>query len=306
MSPRLTDALLALGLAAAMLVQLVLADEPGATAVGIVGALAVTLPLAWRRRAPLAVVLTSVGAALAQELLGGGLYSGQPPLAAAIVAGGVAFYSLGAHAPERRAATGFVIGVAGLWATVVATGDTDVQSFLFSGGLVATAPWLAGRSTRARALRLAAVEREREQRALTAVSEERAGSRASCTTWSPTASCSWSCRRRARGASSTRIRSGRGPRWTRSRRRVGRRSPRCAPRSGMLRDEGEAAELQPQPTLGDLDDLVAEMREAGLGVDLTVAGAPASSPSASTAPPTGSSRRRSRTRSATPGPCRRA
>jgi hypothetical protein len=162
MSDRVTDALIALALAVGLLLQLVLADEPGVTAVGVAGGLALTLPLAWRRRAPLAVVLTSVGAALAQEMLGGDLYSGQPPLVAAIVTGGVAFYSLGAHAPERRSAIGLATGVAGLWATVVATGDTDVQSFLFSGGLVAIAPWLAGRTTRARALRLAAVGRERE------------------------------------------------------------------------------------------------------------------------------------------------
>jgi signal transduction histidine kinase len=274
MSDRVTDALIALALAVGLLLQLVLADEPGVTAVGVAGGLALTLPLAWRRRAPLAVVLTSVGAALAQERLGGGLYSGQPPLVAAIVTGGVAFYSLGAHAPERRAALGLATGVAGLWATVVATGDTDVQSFLFSGGLVAIAPWLAGRTTRARALRLAAVEREREQRARTAVSEERRriarelhdvvahgvvlmvlqaqGARRILDQDPARARAALDAIEETGGTALAEIRAS----------------------LGMLRDEDDAAELRPQPTLGDLEDLVAEMREAGLGVDLTVAGRP--------------------------------
>ena len=42
---------------------------------------------------------------------------------------------------------------------------------------------------------------------------------------------------------------------------------------GILREDGERAALAPQPTLGDLDDLVAEMRQAGLHVDLEVRGA---------------------------------
>ena len=174
MSPRLTDALLALGLAAAMLLQLVLADEPGATAVGIVGALAVTLPLAWRRRAPLAVVLTSRGAPRWRRSCS----------AAACTPGSRRWPRRSRRAvsrstrwaptpPSAARRSGSSSASPGCGPTVVATGDTDLQSFLFSGGLVATAPWLAGRSTRARALRLAAVEREREQRARTAVSEER-------------------------------------------------------------------------------------------------------------------------------------
>jgi signal transduction histidine kinase len=43
---------------------------------------------------------------------------------------------------------------------------------------------------------------------------------------------------------------------------------------GMLRADGAGAELRPQPRLADLDELVAEMREAGLDVDVTVEGDP--------------------------------
>jgi signal transduction histidine kinase len=43
---------------------------------------------------------------------------------------------------------------------------------------------------------------------------------------------------------------------------------------GFLRREGEADELSPQPGLGQLDDLIAEARQAELIVDLTINGEP--------------------------------
>jgi signal transduction histidine kinase len=272
MTDRLADAALALALAVALLLQLLLADEPGASVAGVLGGLALTLPLAFRRRAPLAVLLVVVAVTLVQEALGGGLFSGQPPLFAAIVAGGVAFYSLAAHVPERPAAAGLAVGVAGLWATVFVTGDTDAQSFLFSGGLVAVAPWLAGRATRARTLRLAALEREREQRTRAAASEER--QRIARELHDVVAHGVVLMVLQAQGA-----------------RRILDRDPERAREAldaieetgqhalaeireslGLLRAQESAPELRPQPTLGDLDGLVAEMRDAGLAVDLTVAG----------------------------------
>src|SRR5215217_3751267 len=96
--PRAADACLALGLAVALQLQLALGAEPGASPVGVIGGLGLTLPLALRRRAPLAVAMTFAASAVLQALLGGELYAGEPPLLAAIVAGGVAFYSLGAYA----------------------------------------------------------------------------------------------------------------------------------------------------------------------------------------------------------------
>lgn len=47
-----------------------------------------------------------------------------------------------------------------------------------------------------------------------------------------------------------------------------------------MRQEGDAAELGPQPTLGDLDALLSQVRRAGLPVDLHVEGAPAELPGA--------------------------
>ena len=57
---------------------------------------------------------------------------------------------------------------------MIAGGHVDVQSFLFSGGLIVATPWLVGRSVRARALRVALLEREQRQRERVAVGEERA------------------------------------------------------------------------------------------------------------------------------------
>ena len=85
----------------------------------------------------------------------------------------LAFYSLGAHAPDRHATLGLLAGIAGMWAGVLASGEVDVQSFVFSAGLVGLAPWLAGRANRARRLRAEALDRERDQRARAAASEER-------------------------------------------------------------------------------------------------------------------------------------
>jgi signal transduction histidine kinase len=272
MTNRHADWGLALALAVALLLQLAGADEPGATVAGVLGGLAITLPLAFRRRAPVAVLLGYVAVALVQEALGGGLFSGQPPVFGAIAAGGVAFYSVAAHAAERPAAAGLAAGVAVLWATVFVTGDTDLQSFLFSGGLVAVAPWLAGRATRARALRVAALEREREQRTRAAASEER--QRIARELHDVVAHGVVLMVLQAQGA-----------------RRILDRDPDRAREAldaieetgqtalaeiraslGLLRAQDAAPELRPQPTLGDLGDLVAEMRDAGLAVDLTVAG----------------------------------
>ena len=62
---------------------------------------------------------------------------------------------------------------------------------------------------------------------------------------------------------------------------------------GLLREHGAMPEFAPQPSLRTLDILIGTVREAGLEVDLEVAGRrSASCRRASTSPPTGSSRRR--------------
>ena len=264
--PRVVDRLLALALATTLQLQLALGDVPGASPVAVIGGLALTLPLAWRRRAPLAVALTFAAAAALQEILGGALFAGEPPLVAALVSGAVAFYSLGAYAAERAAVLGAAIGVAGLWTTVIASDDTELHSFLLSAGLVALTPWLAGRTARARNLRTVALERA-------AASEER--QRIARELHDVVAHGVVLMVLQAQGA-----------------RRILEQDPDRARDAlsaieetghtalsemrrslGILREDRARAELKPQPTLGDLDELIEEMRQAGLMVELAVEGA---------------------------------
>jgi signal transduction histidine kinase len=266
------DALLALAIAIALELQVVLGGEPGAAAVSVVAALAITLPLAWRRRAPLAIVLAYAVISPLQGLLGGELFTGDPPLIGALVAGVLAFYSLGAHAPDRQATIGLLAGIAGMWTGVLASGEIDVQSFVFSAGLVGLAPWLAGRANRARRLRAEALDRERDQRARVAASEER--QRIARELHDVVAHGVVLMVLQAQGA--RRILDHDADRAREALEAIeetGQTALAEIRRSlGILRDDRAHAELAPQRNLDDLGTLVDEMRAAGLNVDLRVEG----------------------------------
>jgi signal transduction histidine kinase len=273
LGPEVVDWLIALTLATALELQLLFGDDPGASPVAVIGALGLTIPLAWRRKAPLAVALAFAAIAPLQELLGGGLYGGEPPLLAALVAGGVVFYSLGACAAERAAALGAAIGVLGLWTTVVVSDERDLQSFIFSAAIVALSPWMAGRTTRARNLRAAASERERDQRARVAASEER--QRIARELHDVVAHGVVLMVLQAQGA--RRILEHDADRAREALAAIeetGQTALSDMRRSlGILRDDDARAELRPQPGLDDLGDLLGEMRQAGLAVELKVEGA---------------------------------
>ena len=57
---------------------------------------------------------------------------------------------------------------------MIASGHADVQSFLFSAGLIVATPWLGGPQRAARARCAGLLEREQRQRERVAVGEERA------------------------------------------------------------------------------------------------------------------------------------
>jgi signal transduction histidine kinase len=266
------DALLALALAVLLELQVLLAGEPGAAPASVVAALAITVPLAWRRRAPLAVVLAFAVICPLQGLLGGELFNGYPPLIGALAAGVLAFYSLGAHTPDRQATPGLLAGIAGMWTGVLASGEVDVQSFVFSAGLVGLAPWLAGRTNRARRLRAEALDRERDQRARAAASEER--QRIARELHDVVAHGIVLMVLQAQGA--RRILDHDADRAREALEAIeetGQTALAEIRRSlGILRDEHARAELAPQRSLDDLGALIDEMREAGLTVDLRVEG----------------------------------
>jgi signal transduction histidine kinase len=266
MTDRRTDALIALMLLAGMELQLALGHAPGLEVLAIAGAVALALPIVWRRSHPLAVAVAFAAASAAQAALGGGVYENAPPLAGAIVTGAVVFYSLGSYAGEREARTGLAAGIAGLWATVVLAGHTELSSFLFSAGLVAVSPWLAGRVNRSRRLRAVAMERA-------AASEER--QRIARELHDVVAHGVVLMVLQAQGARRILDQDpGRVREALEAIEETGKTALEEIRGSlGILRDENARADLAPQPTLGDLAALIEDMRRAGLAVDLRIEGA---------------------------------
>jgi signal transduction histidine kinase len=274
LDPRGLDALIAVALAVVLLLQIALGDHVEGTPVDVVGGLFLTLPLAVRRRWPLAVAVVFASAAALNAILGGpppaGLFDGEPPPFAPLAAGVITFYSLGAYAGERRALAGAGLGIAGVWTAVLATGP-DVQSFLFSAGLVVATPWLTGRSVRARALMQ---EREQRQRERVAVDEER--SRIARELHDVTAHNVGIMVVHAQGA--RRILE-RDPERAREALETIERTGQSALEEmrralGVLRRSDGDAPLAPQPGMGDLGTLVEQARLGGLTVEVVTEGTP--------------------------------
>ena len=217
-------------------------------------------------------------AAILNTILGGGLFAGEPPPFAALVAGVVVFYSLGAHAEDRAALTGAGIGVAGMWATVLAGDHIDVPSFLFSGGLIVATPWLVGRSNRSRALRVELLEREQHQRERVAVGEERA--RIARELHDVVAHSVGVMVVQAQGAGRILDRDPERAREALAAiEQTGRSALEEMRRSlGVLRAQDDDAPLGPQPGIDALGALVEQARAGGLTVELVTEGEPAPLP----------------------------
>ena len=281
MHPQRSDWLLAAALAAALLLQLALHGTEGPAALNIAGGLLLTLPLAFRRQAPVAVIAIFCVTAILNEALGGALFTfpeagapdQDPPLFASLAAGVVASYSVGVYADDRPAVAGLLLGVAGLWATVVASDQIEFANFIWSGGLIAATPWFAGRVSRSRRQRIASLELEQEQRTQIALADER--TRIARELHDVVAHSVGVIVVQAQGA-----------------RRIIHRDPARADEAlatiedtarsalaemrrslGVLRSEGEQAARAPQPGVGDIEGLLANARSSGLSVDFTVEGA---------------------------------
>jgi signal transduction histidine kinase len=287
LDPRLADALIAFALAVAIELQFALGNQPGseADAVNLIGGLMVAAPLAWRRRAPLAMICVFAAATVANEALGGGMFSfpdetdsgGDFTPVASLLTGAIAFYSLGAHAEDGDARVGVALGLAGFWATVIVSGPIDFESFFFSAALAVT-PWLVGRNVRARRLRLAAAEREQEQRTRLAVGDER--TRIARELHDVVAHSVGVIVVQAQGARRV---FDRDPERARealgSIEQTARKALTEMRRSlGVLRDEERSTMLEPQPGIDDLEGLLEQAREGGLTVELAVEGEPRTLP----------------------------
>jgi signal transduction histidine kinase len=244
----------------------------GSKAVYVPTALLMTLPLAWRRRAPLTVVSVVMGALVAESLAVGSAPTPDTPLIALLLA----TYSVGAHCERTRALVGAAVSLA---ATVVWVGPGDfLWPVVVFGGA-----WVAGRLVRQRALqavvleeRALALDRAREADARAAAADERARiARELHDILAHSLSLivvQAGGERMALGgdrAATTEV--------LEAIERTGREALAETRRLlGTLRAEDEALLRRPQPTLAELERLVSQVRDAGLSVDLRVEGEPVS------------------------------
>jgi signal transduction histidine kinase len=189
-------------------------------------------------------------------------------------------YSLGANTDGRRLALGVaLILVAGVLAISFSEEPASAGDFLFLAAIIAAGPVLLGRLVRdrsrlGRALRAkaAALEEERAARSAAAVSEERARIAGELHEMVSTALASMvdesdRAERLARSdpdAAEAALESIE----TTGREALGE----IRLLLGVLRREEDEAALEPLPSLGHLEELVARMRAAGLPVELSVEG----------------------------------
>ncbi len=271
---RFGDWILAVGLVALMVVQVIALDVSTANKLAAVaGALALLVPLARRVRTPLTlmVVLTAVGV-MGQWL---------PKRVLDVEAFGLivllVIYNGAAHTSGRRAwATGALTTAL---ATVVAFTDPDGVSFsgVIFFGLLFGAPWLAGYVVQRRRVSEANMRHERDA-AEAAIVEERGRIARELHDVVAHAISVIVLQARGgrrlldsepdetRGALDTIEHTGQQA-LVEMRRLV-----------GLLRESVEEFALAPQPTLSQLDRLVDQVRAAGLPVELSVEGDPVELP----------------------------
>ena len=245
-------------------------------ALGIALAVAASLPLALRRRHPLAVLgVIELAVALHLSVLGAGLHAETLGLAAAV-------YTVAVQRPRAdslRAAA----ATAGLnllvFAVLYAIGHTDALGSAFALTLAVAGAWALGDNLGTRRAYLASLEdravraeREQQQRAERAVLDERA--RIARELHDVVAHHVSAIAVQA-GAAEEIAESD--PRRAREVLRTIQGASRQALAEmralvGVLRDQPEDPQLAPQPGLAQLDRLVAQTRAAGLDVRVRVEG----------------------------------
>jgi signal transduction histidine kinase len=239
-------------------------------------ALGTTLPLLWRRRAPLVVlVIVFASLAVADEAYDIA-NNASTPFAGLLVA----TYASGAYTSRRDGRIAAAIIAVTLVAMAVSIGEDVVGDALFIGGIL-YAVWGAATIVRSRqelaaalAARTVELEHEREENAKLAVAEERARIAREL---HDVVAHNLSIMVLQAGA---------------ERRAIGPERPQTSDALatiedtgrtamaemrrllGMLRRSDDELALTPQPSLRYLDDLVSQVRDAGLPVDLRIEGEP--------------------------------
>jgi signal transduction histidine kinase len=248
-----------------------------------IAAALIPLPLVVRRRWPAA----ALGAMLALFAVTLGLIAehGGTPLSV-LVAVGIGFYTVGAHLDGRRAISSGAAAMLAVIAIDYAYGGVFQETSGVRPGawLILAVCWQTGREIRRRRAELdalrtraAALEAEREEKAQMAASEERA--RIARELHDVVAHSVSVMVVQAQAAD--RVLRGEEPdarELLGSIENTGRQALSELRRLlGLLR-RSETAELAPQPSLRHLDGLVAQVRDAGLPVELDVQGDPSALP----------------------------
>ncbi|MGI8606565.1 MAG: sensor histidine kinase [Gaiellaceae bacterium] len=242
-----------------LLVGAQVAGEPpdGSLAAYLALALAITLPLVWRRRAPLAVVAVVSAALVAQALVAEPAVSFGEFLAMLL-----ATYSVAAHASLARAAAGAVVAFAAVGVHSLQQQDAGAFEWVY-GVVYFGGAFLLGRAIRHRAHRAeervresAAAERARMARDLHDVISHSVGVMVV-------------------QAGAARLALDEDPEATRQAlaqvEATGRQTLNELRRLlGVLR--AEAPERTPQPGLAQLGSLVEQVRSAGVAIDLVLEG----------------------------------
>ncbi len=273
--PPVTDVMVAGGLAALAQVETWLTDGYEPRLPYTLAALAMTVPLAWRRTAPLLTVVAALGVLTAMAV------AGNPLDAAYIMAVLIlAFYSIGAHLDRVPSVTGWLIGMVLMAALIAVETGPGAGDFIFVASIV-TAAWalaaaLRGRTARTVELEERAVqlEREREVRAREAVADERIRIARElhdiiAHSLSIVVVQTSAVRRRLREERPREAETLDGVEATA--RQALQEMRRLL---GILRTDEEAMALAPQPGMAEVHRLVTQIREAGLDVDLCVEGNP--------------------------------
>ena len=247
----------------------------GSPVVSTLLAATIILPVLFRRRFPLAVLLTIITAGSIQYVYGGNAF--QPFFAFML-----ALYAVAAHSELRRAVLGGVVGGIAVIAadfTKLLEGESIGEvapAWFFIAGVWTFGRWMRSRGFQTRQLedRAAQLEIEREEKARIAVAEERARiSRELHDVVAHSVSVmvvQAQAAQRLIGAEHSDLRQVSGSIETTGRQAL----VEMRRLLGVLRRTDADLSLAPQPGLDDLGDLIGQVREAGLPVELHVEGEP--------------------------------
>jgi signal transduction histidine kinase len=253
-------------------------DVPGPRGLNAVLLTLVCVPLLWRRSRPVtafAVVIVAIALQAQVETHTGVAGGDEQGTLQSWLAALVAFYSLGAHAPPRRAAFAGAIGLAG-WILEdlrhIVTEDAGLENTVPAWFLLAAA-WGLGYALHGREAEVHELRRDREAQARAAVAAER--ERIARELHDVIAHSLSVMVVQAQAAD--RVLEGEHPSAREALASIdatGRQALTEMRRLvGMLREQVDPG-LAPQPGLGQLDALIERVGDAGLPVDLVVEGPP--------------------------------